>query len=213
MSPTPSREHILATCFSDIPSEIKGIQLRQLSAGSFTLLSRIGNPMIVGAAAGAGDQASMFEAVIEYLWIHSADLDKVSAIATKEQIPAEEIAKLGFSLTFGDILGFLEGYKTSSLRMQAALAEVEDEDDAEGKSETLPTGSPALFLPSGVLETPSGSDTSSGSCPSNEPLPISTLPTSPTAQPAVGSSISPETPVPSPIPKLSSIRSEEDGGL
>lgn len=211
MTPSLSREHILATCFSDIPSSINHVTLRPLTAGSFTLLSRLGNPMIVGAALGGADQASMFEAVIQYIWIHSALIEKVICIETKEQIPQNEIAELGFNLSFGDVMAFLEGYKSSAQRMQAALAEVEDEGDTEGKSESGHIGSPHLSLVLEEPETPSESATYSGSCPSSAPFPTSTPLTSLTEPTAAGPASSPETPAPSPIPEPSSNPSEESG--
>lgn len=186
-----SRQHLLETCFSEIPQKVGNIALRKLSPGSFTLLGRLGSPMM----AAGGEKVTMddmFNAVVLYLWVHSADLETVIAIETGEDLPQTEIRKLGFEVDFGNALGFLEIYKRCSARMAAALAEVEDEEDEEeepGKPGGLaqnPVGSPHLFTPSEAAPIPSKSDTSSGSCPSSEPSPISTPPMPPAALEAGG---------------------------
>lgn len=173
-----SRQHLLETCFSEIPQKVGTLDLRKLSAASFALLGRLGSPMMKGGHGLTMDD--MFDAVVLYLWIHSADLDAVVAIETAENLPELEIRKFGFSVDFGDALGFLEIYKRCSARMAAALAEVEEDEEEEpgkpGNQVQNPVGLHHLCLPSEVLETPTRSDTSSGSCPSKEPSPIFTPP-------------------------------------
>jgi hypothetical protein len=191
MKPIPSRDALLEQAFSEIPLQIASYQLRPLSAGSFTLLARLGNPMIGGKsnpAVALPDRAEMFESVIQYIWVHSADLDAVMKITEPQQIPEAELQKIGFTLSIGQAMEFLMTFADSALRMSAGLTEVEPEESDElGKPpESLPVGSPASFTPAVPAETPSGSDTSSGSCPSSELFPTSTPPMSPTEPAADG---------------------------
>lgn len=192
----PSREQLLELAFSDIPSQIGSITLRPLSAGSFTLLGRLGNPMMVGSqapleAAQGDSQTAMFAAVIQYVWVHSADIEQVITVETPEDIPAAALKHLGFQLSIGQALAFLERYQASALRMTASLAETEPEDDeTPGKPQESPlAGSPASSTPAEPAETPFASATSSGSCPSREHSPTSTPPTSPTEPAADGPSL------------------------
>ncbi len=165
--------------------------------------------MMVG---GKADQNSMFDGVIQYVWIHSADLDAVAAIETVEDLPAVEIRKLGLQIDFGEVVKFIHKYGESATRMQAALTEVEEEDAVRGKQpEQAPAGLHHLFLPSGALETPSGSDTFSGSCPSSAPSPISMLPTSQPEPPADGAANLMAPPMESTPPAILSQRCEENG--
>jgi hypothetical protein len=185
--PALSRQQLLETCFAEIPQKIGNLQLRKLSAASFTLLGRLESPMMKGGS--SIDMDAMFDAVILYIWVHSADLDLVCSIETAADLPAADIKKLGFEIDFGNALGFLEIYKRCSARMAAALAEVEeDETEEPGKPATAPgpAGSPLSSMPSEDAATPPGNDTFSGNSPSNEPFPICTPPTSPTEPAASG---------------------------
>lgn len=197
MNPTPTREALLEQAFSDLPSKIGSVTLRPLSAGSFTLLGRLGNPMIVGksapaaAAAEENSQVAMFDAVIQYAWIHGAELEAVMAVNKLEDIAAAELRKMSFGIGVGEAFAFLMSYQACALRMSASLTEVEQEESEDtGKPlESPPAGSPPSFTPAEPAEIPFGSDTSSGSCPSSEPLPTSTPPTSPTEPDANGASL------------------------
>jgi len=192
-SPEEIRQTLLEQAFCDIPSKVAKYELRPLSAGSFTLLGRIGNIMMVGrdnpgeAISKADTQAAMFEAAAEYIWVHSAPIEDVTAIETADQIPLAELKIIAFSIPLGAAFAFLNRYQECSLRLAAALAETEPEDD-DGKPgkplETLPVGSPASSTPAEPAETQQESVTSSGICPSSEPSPTSTLPMLPT-EPAV----------------------------
>jgi hypothetical protein len=188
-TPRLSRQQLLETCFCDLPQKVGNIPLRNLSAGSFSLLGRLDSPMMQG---GANDNETIFQAVILYVWIHSADLDTVCLIETSDDLPKAEINKLGFNIDFGDALGFLEIYKRCTARMAIALAEVEelDDDDEPGKRKEPAVqnraGSPLSSMPSADAPTPSANATSFGSSPSNEPFATSTLPTSPTEPVADG---------------------------
>jgi hypothetical protein len=206
MSESLSRERLLAACFSNIPSKIQELKLRPLSPRSFDLLNDLGNVMI----AGGGRSQSPLEAVIEYIWLHSAAIDEVIEIEKVEDLPVNDLRRLGLTIEFGEAMAFLERYTEGAMRMKAALAELEDEDEDEGKSEQSHTGLHPLFSRSEAPEIPSGSDTSSGSSPSNAPSPISMPPISLTEQPAAGPSISMETET-RPTPKPFSTPSGGDG--
>lgn len=194
----PSREALLEQAFSDIPSQVGTYVLRPLSAGSFTLLGRLGNPMMVGKQAPtealdqADSQTEMFAAAIQYIWVHSAPLDQVTAIESADQIPAAALKEIGFGISIGQAFAFLNSYQQSALRMTASLAEVEP-DEESGKSESLPVtppvGLPACSTPAEPAEIHRGKDSFSGLCPSSEHLPISTPQTSPMAPPADGPSL------------------------
>jgi hypothetical protein len=184
----PTRETILSTAFCDILQKVGPLTLRPLSAASFTLLGRLKNPMMVGTAGDETTQGEMFDAVIQYLWIHSAPLAQVAAIRTAEDLPAGEILELGFSIPMGHALAFLESYKACSQRMSLSLAEVEDE-DGPGKQATTapaPAGSPPSSSPSVPPVIPGANDIYFGGCPSNAHLPISMPPIPPTEPAAAG---------------------------
>lgn len=180
----------LETAFSNIPSKIGSLELRPLSAGSFTLLARLGNPMVPsnGAAVSEDNRTDLFEAVIQYAYLHSAPMEEIAKIGKVGDIDESKLKMLGFDLKMSDVFAFLQDFQAATERMAANLAEIdpEDEKDKPGKSALLPVGSPASSTPAEPVVIPSVSDTSSGSCPSNGPLPTSTLPTSPTEQPAGG---------------------------
>jgi hypothetical protein len=198
MKPPPSRDCLLEQAFSDIPSTIGTYTLRPLSAGSFTLLGRLGNQMIVGKkkktaapADGEDEQSAMFAAVIQYVWIHSAALEKVCAVVTADDIPVSELTAIGFGLTLGEAFGFLYAYQKSALRMTASLTEVEPEESEDtGKPlESLPAGSLHSFTPVEEPEIPFASATYSGSLPSSEHSATFTPPTSPMEPAADGASL------------------------
>lgn len=184
MSAKPqTRENLLQLAFTNAPNTVGAYTLRPLSAGSFTLLGRLGNPMIVGLKANDSSgsaETAMFDAIIQYIWIHVAPIEAVICIETSDQIPLLEIRKLGFEISIGEAFDFLSRYQESANGMLASLAEVEDQDE-EGKlrkAQPLPAGSPLSSLPAVEPETPPANITSFGSCPSPEPSPTSTPPTS-----------------------------------
>jgi hypothetical protein len=184
---SPNREQLLEAAFREIPSTMAGKQMRRLSAASFSLLGNLGSPMITGV--GARDQSALFNSVSLYVWVHTADLDLVCAVEKIEDIPANELKKLGFEIEMPQALSFLESYKQCAARMAAALAEVDDEEDEQGKSQTAEqglTGMPRSLSPSEPLETQPEKDTSSGFSPSNEVSPTCTPSTSPTEPGADG---------------------------
>ncbi|MES2923684.1 MAG: hypothetical protein V4819_19170 [Verrucomicrobiota bacterium] len=193
MNPVPSRDALLEQAFSDLPSKIGSFTLRRLSAGSFTLLGRLENPMIVGKQSPAAEsaqmsQVEMFAAVIHYTWVHAADLDAVLAVNKIEDIPEAELRKMAFGIGIGEAMSFLMSYQDCAVRMSASLTEVDPEEGEDlGKLRvSLPAGSPVSFTPAAPAEILSGSDTFSGSCPSSEPSHTSMPPTSPTEQDASG---------------------------
>lgn len=212
---TLSREQLLETCFSDMPVQVGEFRLRPLSPGSFTLLGRLGNVMMVGAGPDQPEpsQGDMLSAVIEYIWIHGADIDAVASISSRADLPENDIARLSLQITFGQALAFLERYKDCALRMTASLAEVEEDLEEQGKpAVAVPAhaGSLPWYLRSEEPGILSASATSSGLCPSNEPLPISMLPTCPTEHAVAG----PAPSVPSPpflMPDPSSLPSATNG--
>jgi hypothetical protein len=187
-TPESKRQILLEMAFSDIPSKVGKYELRPLSAGSFTLLGRLGNPMMVGkqspekALTAAESQSEMFAAAVQYIWVHSAPLEKVTSVECPEDIPIGELKEIEFSLQIGQAFAFLNRYQESALRMTASLAEVEPEEESSrlGKPEMPPVGSPRSSSPAVPAVTRDGSAISSGSCPSSEHSPTYTPPTSPT---------------------------------
>lgn len=176
-SPT-SRQSLLRQAFADIPAKVGDYPLRPLSGGSFELLGEIKNALVHQDSTKNG-LADTLSAVHEYIWIHYAPIDKVSAVTSRDDIPRAEVRSIGFSLSIGESLEFTSTFMACALRMAAAMAEItEDEDSAPGKHQTLPTGSPPSSLPADAPETPSGNATSFGSHPSNDHSPTSTPPTS-----------------------------------
>ena len=180
------RQTLIETCFADVPETVAGLTLRPLSAGSFALLGRLKNPMV--APSTDTTTAALFGAIVQYIWVHTADVSMVASIQTVEDLPQDEINALAFQISMPDAMKFLEGYKRSSLKMAAALAEVDDEDEdaAPGKPELAPVGSPRSSSPSVPPETLPVNVTSFGSSHSGAPSPTSTLPTPRQELPAGG---------------------------
>lgn len=150
---------------------------------------------------------SMFEAVMEYAWVHSAPLEQVAAIETKDQLPSAEIRLMGYEVTMAEALDFLAGYQKSSERMSANLVTTKEDDETPGKPVSPPVGLPLSSTPAEPAVIPFEKDISSGSCPLAEPLPTFTPPTSPTEPPANGQSVtavSEETADPTPEASLPS---------
>jgi hypothetical protein len=187
----PSRESLLAGAFREIPQEIAGIKLRRMSAGSFQALGEIANALVAGIPEGEDSKTAIFRAVAEYVWLHSADLKQVTLVEKREDLPAAEIKALAFQIDFAEALEFLEVYKQASLRFAAAMADTDEDENAAalGKSVSARTGSRRSASRSEPPETRKESVTSSGKCPSNEPAPTSTRPTSPTVQRVDGSTM------------------------
>lgn len=186
-----SREALQEEAFSDLPEKIADISLRPLSSRSWTLLSRLGNPLLIGVNKESKENGTsqMIEGVIQYAYVHSVAIEKVITITAEKDLDADEMARLGFAIPVGQALAFMDRFTESAQRFAASKAEAEeaDEDDDEGKSRaSLPAGSPLSASPSGRPETQLGSDTSSGISPLPAPLPISTPPTSPMELPAGG---------------------------
>lgn len=171
------RQSLLRQAFCDIPQGIAGITLRPLSAASFELLAELGNPMFSSSEGKKGDSSEMLAAVCQYVWVHSADLEKVAAIETIDQVPAAEVKAIGFKIEVGEALHFTSAIVGSALRMAAAMAEEFESGDELGKLETSLTGSPPSSSSAGAPEIPSGKGTSSGSPPLSELSPTSTPPT------------------------------------
>ena len=179
------RHHLLAAAFSDLKSEIAGIPLRPLSAGSYVLLGTLRNSL-VGAREGGG-QVELIADVIQYAWVHSAPIAEVAAVQKPEDLPAARLIELGFEIPYTECFAFMRSFQDCALRLAAALTAPDDEAEVEpGKLVPLPTGSPRSSSPAELPEIPFGSDTSSGKCPSSAPSPTSTPPVSPTEAPSAG---------------------------
>jgi hypothetical protein len=170
------RQHLLSAAFREIPRSIGDITLRPVSAGSYSLLVDLGNPMMTGG----GDRRDIFAAVVQFAWVHSADLAAVCAVVREEDIPAAELRALGFRISLEDALRFTQEYAATSERISAAMVEpIEEEDEEEGGAggkprECAPTGSPASSSPAGARVIPPASVIPFGICPSSEPSSICT---------------------------------------
>jgi hypothetical protein len=116
----------------------------------------------------------LLAAVHQFIWIHSAPLEAVLAVESKDDIPLAELRKLAMEIEMGEALAITTLFTESSLRMAAAMAEPDDDATQPGKPQTRPTGSPLSSLPAERPEIPSGNVTSSGSLPSSEPCNTST---------------------------------------
>ena len=213
-----SREQLLEHAFTDIPLNVGDLKLRAVSASSFTLLTRTRNPMLVKGKPSDPESeemdGGMFGAIVEFIWIHAAELDLVAAICTRADLQKHEteIRKMGFGVTMGQALLFLRRFQDAAERMSAGLTEVVAEDSSTpGKPPSIPAGSPPSSLPVVVPEIPSESDTFSGSCPLSEPLPIFTRPTLPPEPDAIGPSATSEPSNPTDTPPRFSERSETGG--
>lgn len=183
-----TRQSLLRSAFCDVPQSVSGLELRPCSPASFALLGELKNPLVAQRESSAPlTMDELFSAVIEYIWIHSAAIEDVIAIERKEDLPKLEIRKLGFDLRIEDALEFTTSFSSASVKMAAALAESDDEDEP-GKSaaEPPPTGSPRSSSLSVLPVTPSASDTFSGSPPSPAPFPTYTQPSPPMAQDVAG---------------------------
>lgn len=180
MQSAQSRHSLLRRAFVDVPASIQGIALRPLSAGSFELLGEINSPLVFGNESSQKlDLQTLVSAAHEYIWIHSADLEKVLAIRTRDDLPRDEIRRLAMSIPLGEVLAFTTQFTESALRMAASMAEPEDEEDEPGKPETRLTGSHRSSLPAELPGIPSESAGSFGTLPSSELTNTSTPQTSP----------------------------------
>jgi hypothetical protein len=163
------RQTLLRQSFSNLPKQIGPFALRPLSGGSFELLHDIQNPLVFGASEQRMDIKLLLSAVHEFIYVHTADLDLVSAINSRDDIDPKEIRKISMQIEIGECLELTTLFAECSLRMAAAMSEPDaDDDSAPGKPQMLRTGSPLSSSPAEPLETPSASDTSSGSLPSTE---------------------------------------------
>jgi hypothetical protein len=207
-----SREALLEAAFRDLPQTVAGIQLRPMSAGSWVLLNTLGNSLVAGVSSEADGKTAVFAAIYEYLWIHSAPIERVAEINHRDDLPAAEIRALGFQVPIGNALAFLETYKESALRFAAAMTEPE-EANVPGQPGKLPesrlVGSPPSVSPSGPPVTLSGSDTSSGKCQSSAPSLTSMPPMSQTELPVDGPAMILDHPAPEPAPSSSSSTNSE----
>lgn len=178
MKSAQSRYELLRQAFCEVPVKIGPFVLRPVSGASFELLGELRNPLVFGDASRENlTIQTLLAAVLEYIWIHSADLETIIAIRGREDIPKDDIRRMGLQIELGEALAFTSIFTAAALRMAAAIAEPDDEDEAPGKPESLRTGSPASLS---LLEPPeiqSASDTCSGSLPSSAPSPTCTPPT------------------------------------
>lgn len=168
------RYSLLRQAFCDIPSQIGTLTLRPLSGGSFELLSEIESPLVDQEKAPQG-MPQLVAAITEYIWIHSAPIERVSAIRSRSDLPSDEIRGMALEIPIGEALAFATSFSLAARRMAAAVAEVVPEDeDTPGKPMPPPIGSPRLSSPAELPEIPSGSETYSGSLPSSELSPTFT---------------------------------------
>lgn len=135
--------------------------------------------MIAGKPKEGNDTANIFEAVIQYIWIHCAPIKTVLAVTDPSQIPEDELKEIAFDLPMATAMQFISSYQQTAMRMAATLVEVDtEEDELPGKSQPLsPVGSPPSFSSAEHAGTPEESETFSGSPPSSDPSVISMLPT------------------------------------
>lgn len=202
MKSTQDRYALLRQAFCEVPSQVGPYKLRPISGGSFELLGQIGNQLVTGAVDGTQmGLPALTAAVNEYIWIHSAPLDEVIAVRTRDDVPADAVRRMAMEIEIGEILAFTTTFTAAAVAMAAALAESDEDDDEPGKPDASPTGSLPSSSPVGPPATPYASGISSGSPPSPEPLPISTPPTSPPEDDADGCTPSMTLPTPDAIPR------------
>jgi hypothetical protein len=204
--PETSRRAAIEGAFAEIPSRCGPFELRPLSAGSFALLNRLGNPMVTGAAT---DNDAMFSAVCEYVWIHSAPIQEVIQIVGRSDLSAAAVNEIAFTLTMADIFTFLREYAKTANRISLGMTE-EVDTDTPGKPDpaaTIHAGSPLSSMPLAEPETQPVNGTSSGTSLLNGPLPTSTPPAAPPVPSSATASIppilvmvDPETPPPASPP-------------
>lgn len=178
--PETTRRAAVEGAFAEIPSRCGPFDLRPLSAGSFALLNRLGNPMVTGAAT---DNDAMFTAVCEYVWVHSAPIQEVIQIVGRSDLSASAVNEIAFTITMADIFAFLREYSKTAERISLGMTE-EVETDTPGKpvpAATIPAGSPLSSMPLAEPETQPANGTSFGTSPSSGPLPTSTPPDAPPA--------------------------------
>ncbi len=185
-----SRQELLRQAFCEIPSQIGPYKLRPISGGSFELLGALRNSLVdpdpESQLQGSSLQRQL-TAIHEFIWIHSAPIEQVLAVETRDQLPSIEIRKIGMSLPIGECIAFTAVFVQASIRMAAAMTEAfEDEDSSPGKPQTPPTGSPRSSSPAEPLETLPANVTSFGSRQSKEPSPTSTPPNATPADDADG---------------------------
>lgn len=192
----------LAAAFRESPLKLGARELRRPTAGSIALLMELNNPLFTGGPdEGAADELSdtdRMRGVLEFVWVHLADLDEIDSLpldpaALREHV-ARRVRRLGMEIGFEDLQQFGADFARLRERLDGAVTEaVETGGPGKPPQATAPTGLPAWSTPSAAPETPPASDTSSGSCPSSAPSNTSTPPTSMPAPSSAGPSPAPET--------------------
>jgi hypothetical protein len=186
-SPAKTRDQLLFAAFVNLPQAIGDYQLRRMSPQSFTLLEAIDSPLL-----GRGDTSKTLQGVSEYIWIHSADIEEVIQVESRDQLPEKEIRRIGFAIDIEQAYSFILALTDALLRVSAAIAEPEETEGGKpAEEEPAPIGSQASSLPADAPETLPANVTSFGTPPSSAPSSISTPPTSPPEQPCNGPTTSP----------------------
>lgn len=186
-SPVKSREQLLFAAFVNLPQQIGDYQLRRMSPQSFTLLEAIESPLL-----GRGDTSKTLQGVAEYIWIHSADIEAVMEVDSREQLPEKDIRRIGYSIDIEQAYSFILSLTDALVRVSAAIAEPEETEGKPAEEEPAPIGSPASSSPQDAPETPRENVISFGTLPSSEPSNTSTPPTSPPEPTCNGQTTSPE---------------------
>lgn len=195
------RFDVLAEVFNRMPRSVGGMELREMTAGSFDLLRRRGNGFLLSA--GAEDRADdgelrdgEVEGLAEFLWVHVAPLAEVIRLTRDEEgwrdaVTAFALERLSFPL----MAEFAREFTAAAQGITAALVDPleEEGEDEPGKRASSRTGSPATSTRSGDTGAGSGAGGSSGSCPLPRGCSTSTPPTGPTGAGAHGL---PEMPAP-----------------
>lgn len=195
--PQPTRDDLLRSAFATMPQSLGDYTLRRMGPFTYSLMVAFGNPLLTGKNA---TMEGIMDSVAEYVWLHSASEDDVIEVSKKTDLPEKEIRKIGLKLDMGEALSFFNTLKECSLRMAAALTDIEEEDE-KGKPEKVssPTGSPPSSSPSEPPVIPFASATSSSTPLSSEPSSSSLPTTSPTEPPSTGQSTSPAM---NPLPQI-----------
>lgn len=191
----------LSAAFRDTPLSLGGRELRRPTAGTIALLMELQNPLFTaGEEGGELDDTAAMRGVIEFAWVHVAEIDELEALpldpAELRAHVARKVRGFGMGIDFEDLQAFSASFASLRERLESAATEPAEAAPATpGKpGESPPTGLPGWSTLSEVLETPPESGTSSGTSPSSAPSSISTPPTSTTAAPSAGPAPPPATP-------------------
>lgn len=113
---------------------------RALSAGTLALLERAGNPLVQSMLAGSADFSGSLDAVVEFVWVHSAAVDESHVIRHVLAGDSMQVAlRWGMALPVADLTAATQHI----MRQQQVLRGVATEVMPEPAAKSAPKNAPS----------------------------------------------------------------------